>query len=168
MTQRRKFKESGASFDWAFLFYWMMATTLGWILGGIVFSSLQELSSGLFVAFFQWLVLLGRIDKAWRWLLFSTVGWVIGWIIAFLTVPAGLELVTAMIIGATLGVAQWFILRQVFHWSGWWIAISVVAWSTGMALLPGFLMTGATTGLITGIAMELLLRYGRQPIQNLT
>ena len=168
MSATRKERESRASFDWAFLFFWMMATTLGWILGGVFFSGLSELGSGLFVAFFQWFVLLSRIDKAWRWILFSTVGWVIGWLIAFLAVPAGLELVTAMIIGATLGVAQWFILRQVFHWSGWWIAISVVAWSTGMALFPGFLLTGATTGLITGIALELLMRYGRRNIQTLT
>lgn len=145
-----------------------MATTLGWILGGIVFSGLQELSSGLFVAFFQWAVLLGRLDKAWRWILAGAMGWVIGWIIAYLIAPAGLEIVTAMIIGAVLGMAQWFILRQEFRWAGWWIVISMVAWSTGIALFPGFLMTGVTAGLVTGIALELLLRFGHRKITTIT
>ena len=163
MSATRKERESRASFDWAFLFFWMMATTLGWFLGGVFFSGLSELGSGLMVGFFQWFVLLGRIDKAWRWILFSTVGWVIGWLIAYLVVPAGLEIVSAMIIGAGTGLAQWLILRQEFHWAGWWVIISIVAWSTGIALLPGLLLTGTMAGLITGIAMQLFFQYARRP-----
>lgn len=136
-----------------------MATSLGWILGGILFAGLQDLGSGLVVAIFQWFVLLGRIEKAWRWILFSTVGWVVGWLIAYPIVPVGLELISAMIIGGATGLSQWLILRQEFDWSGWWPIISIVAWSTGMVLLPGVLMTGTMAGLITGVALGILIRF---------
>lgn len=164
MSQEHKYQKNSSFFDWAFLFLWMMATTLGWILGGILFTGLQELGSGLVVSIFQWFVLLGRIEKAWRWILFSTIGWVVGWLIAYPIVPAGFELANAMIIGAGAGLAQWLILRQAFHWSGWWVIISIMAWSTGIGLLPGAFLTGTLAGLITGTALGILIRFPKTNI----
>jgi xanthine/uracil permease len=51
------------------------------------------------------------------------------------------------------------ILRREAHWSVWWIVISNVGWTTGMALLPGLILTGVMVGAVTGIALELLLPY---------
>ena len=82
-----------------------------------------------------------------------------------IVIPNSIEFVAGLIVGLTTGIAQWLILRCEVHWAGWWIIINVVGWTTGMALLPGFLLTGAMTGAITGYALELLLRYPK-PIET--
>ena len=56
-----------------------------------------------------------------------------------------------------MGIAGWIVLRRQVHWAGWWIMLSIVGWTTGLALLPGFLSTGATAGALTGIALVFLL-----------
>jgi hypothetical protein len=63
-----------------------------------------------------------------------------------------------MMIGFTTGAAQWFILRGEIRWSGWWIAVSAVAWAVGISVLPGVMLPGTMAGLIIGIGLELLLR----------
>jgi hypothetical protein len=62
-----------------------------------------------------------------------------------------------MLIGVTTGAAQWLILRGEIRWSGWWIAVSAVAWAVGISVLPGVMLSGTMAGLITGIGLELLL-----------
>ena len=67
--------------DWAFWFYWIMATTLGWLVGWLIPSVIPVVVSGVAVGAFQWAVLFKRIHKAWRWLLLSSLGWVLGYIL---------------------------------------------------------------------------------------
>lgn len=85
-----------------------------------------------------------------------------------IVIPNSIEFVAGLVVGLTTGIAQWLILRHEVYWAGWWIIINVVGWTTGMALLPGFLLTGAMTGAITGFAMELLLRYPKPGATNFT
>jgi hypothetical protein len=66
---------------------------------------------------------------------------------------------SGVVIGTMTGLAQWVILRKEVHWAGWWIVISALAWTTGLALIPGVLTSGVMPGAITGIALELLLRH---------
>jgi hypothetical protein len=163
----RSFAENPlATFDWAFWLFWMMATTLGWLAGRIFFAELSFLLPGLAIGFFQTLVLKGRIKGTWRWLLASAVGWVIGWLLAFWLTPSGsgnLEAwVAGSLTGLAVGFAEWLVLRRETRWAGWWILLSVVAWSSALAFLPGFLLTPIVAGGITGLALELLLR-NRKP-----
>jgi uncharacterized YccA/Bax inhibitor family protein len=59
------------------------------------------------------------------------------------------------------------VLRSELDWAGWWIVISVVAWTTGMALLPGVMLTGVMAGAITGLALILLIRFPKpQRVQD--
>ena len=73
--------------DWALWFYWIMATTLGWLVGALLFNGIPLVVSGVAIAAFQWSVLYKRIQKSWRWLVFSALGWIGGTIFLLLTVP---------------------------------------------------------------------------------
>jgi hypothetical protein len=146
-------------FDWVLWFQWIMATALGWILGRFLLPNLAIVAIGVALGILQWLVLQHRIQNAWRWIPATFLGWVLGSTLILAAPSQGVDFFAGMILGITIGVAQWLILRREVHWAGWWIVINVVAWTTGMALLPGLLSTGAMAGALTGIALELLLRY---------
>jgi hypothetical protein len=135
-----------------------MATTLGWFLGGLT-PGFPIITSGLLVGIFQWLVLQRRIDKSWRWVVATFIGWTAGFLIVFFGIPQPLLNVDGFVIGLTTGFAQWTILRGELHWSGWWIIFSIVGWTTGLTLLPGVMLTGTMAGVLTGLALEILLRH---------
>jgi hypothetical protein len=146
------------SIDWALWFFWIMATTLGWLLGGLIVSGLTIVISGALVGVFQWLVLQDRIAHPWRWIVFTFCGWTIGYLIIFIASPREFKMFDGMLIGFTTGVAQWMILRHELHWAGWWIIFTVIGWTTGLTILPGIMLTGTLSGVMTGLALEILLR----------
>ncbi len=158
---RRRFSNPRNGFDWAFLFYWLIGTTFGWMIADL-FPGLSILAAGLTVGFFQAVILYQRIDKAWRWALASTIGWIAGGLLSFLIVPAGLEIIEGILIGLAVGLAQWTVVHSSHTWAAWWPMISLIGWTTGISLLPGQLMTGTMAGLITGVALEFVLRYPKK------
>ena len=62
------------------------------------------------------------------------------------------------LLGGLVGLVQWTILRKETEWAGWWIVISIMAWTTGLTLLPGLLSSGALSGAITGLSLVILFR----------
>lgn len=146
------------SFDWALWFFWIMAVTWGWLLGGFLLPGLTLVISGFMVGVFQWLVLQGRIAQPWRWIVATSIGWIAGYFLTLFLLPQGLEVFEGLILGLTTGTAQFLILRQEFHWAGWWIIFSIIGWTTGLTLLPGILLTGTMAGALTGLCLEILLR----------
>jgi hypothetical protein len=142
-------------------FQWIMATTLGWLLGRFLLPNLSIVTIGLGLGVLQWLVLLHRLRRAWWWIIATALGWMCGMAVGYAVVPGMLDLFAGLLVGAAMGIAQWLILRRELHWAGWWIAISVVGWSTGMTLMPGVLITGVMAGALTGIALVLLMRFPR-------
>lgn len=159
-------KQSILTFDWALVFYWMMATTSGWLFGWLLLPAIALVTAGVGIGVMQCLVLYRRIPKAWRWILVTAVGWMAGLAIVLLLVPAGMGLLYGIVIGAATGTAQWALLRREVHWAGWWIAVSALAWAIGLSLapasgsavLPRIMLSGVMPSLITGITLELLLR----------
>lgn len=147
------------SLDWALWFLWIMATTLGWILGRFLLPNLAFVTVGIGLAILQWLVLQHRIRKSWRWMVATALGWLLGSTLILAFPPEGMDFLAGIIIGITTGTAQWLVLRSELDWAGWWIVISVVAWTTGMALLPGVMLTGVMAGAISGLALILLIRF---------
>jgi hypothetical protein len=145
--------------DWALWFYWIMATTLGWLVGNLLFSGIPLVISGVAIAVFQWSVLYKRIQKSWRWLVFSALGWVVGIILLVITAPEQMGVLAGPFLGAILGVVQWLILRNELEFAGWWIPISIIAWTTGLTLMPGLLTAGALPGALTGLTLVILFRY---------
>ncbi len=159
-----KGEEERTAFDWGFLFQWMVATTMGWILGRILMPALALVLTGLCIAVLQWLILQSRISRDVQWLVLSIAGWSAGGLFVLLVVPVELEIFTGPALGAASGFAQWLVLRREVHWAGWWLVIVPLAWTTGLSVLPGILLTGVMVGVLTGIAFELLLRNPR-PVQ---
>ena len=135
-----------------------MAASLGWFLGGFI-PGMPGITSGILVGIFQWLVLAQRIEKSWRWMLVTIPGWISGFLISFLLVPAEWVIIEGLLIGFFTGVAQWFILRHEIQWSGWWIVFCLLGWTTGIAFLPGSILTGTAAGVLTGIALVILLQH---------
>ena len=145
--------------DWALWFYWIMATTLGWLLGSILFSGIPVVVSGVAIAALQWAVLYKRIHKAWRWGFQSSLGWIAGYILLIVIFQENMEFLAGPVLGAAVGVVQWFLLRKEVDWAGWWIIISIIAWTTGLTLMPGLLSSGALPGALTGLALVILFRF---------
>ena len=148
--------------DWALWFYWIMATTLGWLLGSSLFRGIPIIISGAVIAAFQWTVLYKRTQKAWRWIVWSSVGWITGYILYILLLSAISEFLLGPVIGVAVGITQWFILRTEVNWAGWWIIFSILGWTTGFTLLPGMLTTGALPGALTGLTLVILFRFSPQ------
>lgn len=135
-----------------------MASTWGWLLGGLILPGVTMIIAGVLVGAFQWLVLQGRLAHAWRWIVATSAGWIIGYLITLLMLPQEFEFLQGMIIGLTTGIAQWMILRREFHWAGWWIIFSTMGWITGLTLLQGVLLSGTMSGALSGLCLEILLR----------
>lgn len=154
MSDRKAF-----SIDWSLWFQWLMATSIGWVLGRFLLPNLAFVVIGLAMGILQWLILQRRLQNAWWWILATTLGWMVGSIIIILLLPEGMDFTAGLILGLTMGSAQWLVLRQEIHWSGWWIVINIIAWTSGFALLPGIILSGVIAGLITATALELLFRY---------
>ena len=145
------------SFDWALWFLWIMATTLGWLVTNFLAIGVSYIAAGFAISLLQGFVLQNRISHTFRWVTAGTIGWAIGWLIVLFAVPSGLEIINGLVVGLAMGIAGWLVLRREVHWAGWWIIMSIVGWTTGLALLPGFLSTGSMAGALTGIALVLLL-----------
>lgn len=156
-------EQGRVAFDSALWFQWIMATTLGWLLGTMIFPGLEATGAGVGVGVLQWPILYRRSPRAWRWPLVTAAAWTGGSILLRVAVSPELQfLLAGLILGPIVGLAQWLVIRERVRWAGWWIVISIIAWITGLTLMPGILTTGAMVGALTGIALSLLLPDPRQ------
>jgi len=144
-------------FDAVFWFQWILATTMGWVLGSTFFPVMGIIAGGIGTGLLQWPILYRRLDQAWLWPLSGAAGWVLGWLVALALVPADFGFLAGLIAGACAGTAQWLYLRHRLRWTGWWIPVSALAWTSALSIVPGVLMTGVTVGAMTGLALDLLL-----------
>lgn len=151
-------QQARTPFDWGFVFLWIVATSMGWVLGRVLMPALSLVMTGVAMAILQWLVLQSRIVRHVHWLALSVAGWAAGGLFVLVAVPIELDVLTGPAFGAATGFAQWLVLRREVHWSGWWLVVMPLAWTTGLSVLPGILLTGVMAGLLTGIALALLLR----------
>ena len=150
------------SLDWALWFYWIVATTSGWLIGNLFFGGIPIIISGVLIAAMQWAVLYKRIIPSWHWFVLSSFAWIVSIIVMVLFLPEA-NLLTGPLLGGVLGVTQWLILRKTFNWAGWWIVISILAWTTGLTLMPGLLTSGTLPGALTGITLVIFFRFSFTP-----
>jgi hypothetical protein len=146
-------------FDWALWFQWIMANALGWILGRFLMPNLAIVTIGIALGILQWLVLQRRIRNSWWWIPATTLGWISGSALILIALPQGMDVFSGCFLGLTTGAAQWLILRRQYYWAFWWIVINLIAWFTGMGLIPGLFSTGSIAGALSGVALLLLLHY---------
>ena len=100
------------SFDWAFWFLWVMATTLGWLLGWLLLPGIALLAAGIGAGFMQWLILQQRISQPVRWFWSTAAGWGVGCLVVLFGLPADLDMFSGVLLGLAVGTAQWIILRN--------------------------------------------------------
>ncbi len=147
------------SLDWQLWFYWIMATTLGWLLGNLLFSGIPVVIAGAGIAAFQWAVLTRRLPKAWHWLTYAFSGWFAGYLAAVLIFRQDAAFWSGPLIGLSVGISEWIYLRDKLDLAWWWIPISILAWTTGLSILPGALTSGALPGALTGLALVILFHH---------
>jgi len=149
-----------ASMGWQFWLQWLVATSVSWVGGTILYHTLGlallggvgEVAGntilGLLIGTGQWLVLRRWLDRAGWWalaaaggnLLAASVGVgsqaVLGENVGGLILTIGLGLVP--------GVLQWLVLRQQVARAGWWVLASTV-------LGFGAILAGVAAGFGVGL-----------------
>jgi len=151
--------------DWALLGQWILASTLGWVVGWILSG---DVGVGTVVGITQWLVLRREIGRAGWWILATAVGWTLGWavVMAGVIVPPQPDLAGSMlagaIIGLIVGLSQWLVLRLAVDQAGWWVLASTIGWAVAMTGMIGWTLSGAAAGALTGLMLDWLLRFPRQ------
>ena len=125
---------------------------------GLLFAS-AGIIIGMTVGFGQWLLLHAWIRGAGRWILVTTIGLGLGstvgqMVLSSILMPCSpgtyvgvdrsvcfnIPLITLLyalcgaIGGATIGIAQWVILRKRVRHAGWWIPANLIGWATGVVL----------------------------------
>jgi len=160
------------------------------MLGLMVLAGVTE---GALLGFAQSLVLRRYLHEMarWEWVLATAVAagvaWTIGMMPSTVRDLAAIDPIVlaigAVLLGpvfvASIGLAQWVVLRRYIQKAGWWVLANAIAWPlgvavpfAGLAMLPeavpvavrvvvgvvsGVLM-GVVVGAITGVALAWLLR----------
>ncbi len=179
--------------DWGLALQWVMATTAGWVVGFAACEALKAILEflahpptdgaviGLSVGIAQWLVLRRRINRAGWWILASIVGFGVGkdvgdMVAQAVSVAAGLGL-AGIVIGISLGLSQWLVLRRHVPDAHWWIWATAIAWTLGWSIInsvdnegpggsPGMAFVigaigAAAAGVVTAASLVWLLRRSR-------
>jgi len=178
---------------WVFWVMWVLANSVAWILGMAVFWILSFILDPLLQGPFNVLgwgavgALIGTFFGVNHWFLFRPLGnetigkwahwWfiatIIGWGIAIavmVSIGSGEELgfaVLGAIIGISVGIPQWFVLRPYAQRAEWWGLCNTVGWILGLGLIDwidqaiGFFLAGVVSGAVTGAIMIWFLRNPR-------
>ena len=178
-----------AQVGWGFWVWWVLATFVGSVVGvvvgvavlGPVLGAVGLAGAGVM----QWLVLRQQLSQSGWWILASSVGLAIGLVVGVAVSAAGGDdaaaaVVSLAVLGVSVGIAQWLVLRRQVSRAGWWILVNVVGLAVGLAAtlvvfgvgdgngggaVTGALqdaifgaVIGAVVGAITGGVMVWLLR----------
>jgi len=128
----------------------------------VLFGTIASTSIWASVGIAQWLVLRWRqVPRASLWVLATAVGGAVGGLVSGVVTP-GATGIGGDVLGASVGVAQWLVLRR---WqvprAGWWVLTITVSLAAHQLLPSGPVTTAfnlAGYGAITGGVMVWLLR----------
>jgi hypothetical protein len=179
--------------DWGLGLGWILATTLGWLVGFAICEALKSfldsLSAdgaviGISIGISQWFVLRRRIDGAAWWIPASIVGYAIGKFAADAVIQAETGMLgvvlSGVVIGIAAGFAQWVVLVRHVSRAELWVVASALGWAVGWTVISAVdeavvgptasaYFIGATgaaaAGVITGVALAWLLRL-RPPLDG--
>ena len=140
--------------------------------------------AGSVAAVFQWLILRPYVSRGIHWVPASAAGALLGLQIRGSLIAS--NLVYLILEGALLATVQWLVLRRQVVRAGWWIPTSALGWLIGaLVIFPGWTLwdgvhdklneemarilfhvippalAGLACGVVTGIALFLLLKRSR-------
>lgn len=170
-TMNRRQAQIGRSF-WL---QWLLATSLGWAIGGVALSVcigglgdqlgnvVGDAALGLMAGITQWLILRQWLEKAEWWILASAGGFLLAAGVGeYLLQPTLGEnmggLLLTIGLGLVPGILQWLFLRRQVARAGWWALASTVlvfiSFLAGVATVSGTRMQVGTLafGAVVGIA----------------
>ena len=102
---------------------------------------------GLLIGVLQYELLRRYLPRMGWWVLATTGGWLLG--VLLITIPGWLNWTDGsfnldlafILMGMTIGVGQWLLVRRRLSRAGWWIGANVVGWG-----LLGLVTAGNTLG----------------------
>jgi hypothetical protein len=144
---------------------------------------------GLLAGFLQYLLLRRHLPRMGWWVAGTTSGLLLGFVgsrLLFSTLHSTLDsmwfgILMTVVIGGTMGLVQWLVLRQSLRHAAWWILANVLGWGVvgwGAATLSNQMVIHAVgillvPGIATSVALWLLLDQlprredsGRNPPPN--
>ena len=143
-------------------------------LSGALTGFLFGAMSGLIIASLQWFVLKSWTPNARLWIPLNAVGFGLVHAVGDAVPYIPMVLVVG---GIIVGLAQYIALRHALSRAIVWILIAAVAWFLGFQLgfaLPGgaggynLVVAALTNGVITGLALRLLIAHNLAVPENLT
>jgi len=175
--------------SWRFWLFWMLAF-IAFPIGGLfatvmvgpvttaIRAILAGAITGIVLGLIQWFVLKGSISLSMiGWILATGAGMAVGLGLSVGLLGSEMSdnnlLWRAAITGMCIGIAQWFLFRNIFPQSVIWIAVIALGWaagwfvtrSAGVDLSPKWSVFGATGALtfqlITGLALYFLMRLSQ-------
>lgn len=167
------------TWNWNLFFRWLLAHACIWwfILGLLAWRADKAIAwflFGLILGGTQWLVLRRYSTRGgWWWVVATTAGWLVGRMPFFLvTITFNWPVVGWAIMGALIGLGQWFIVRRIVAQAYWWVLANVVAMVAGRMVVQSVInavgftqgwgdswfLAGAIYGGITGIVLIYLMR----------
>ncbi len=109
------------------------------------------------------------VRKAGWWILATAIGWSIGFIVG-LELTSGYSVtdkqavIIFIVLGASLGLTQWLVIRSQVQYAGWWIFANTTIWSfSGFAgisiitIVNGASITISSSAVLTSIATFLIV-----------
>ena len=157
-------KVKGSQVGWVFWLQWVLASTVGVVVGLVTGAVLVVLEPdpygvprepvgyglvgivlGIAVGVLQWLVLRRRVSGAGWWVLASAAGgYGIVQAVPHMFSPSlsfGALLSYTPVValgGAVTGTLQWLVLRGQVSRAGWWVLASTVGWALGVTVARQF------------------------------
>ena len=133
--------------------------------------------AGLFMGFLQYGLLRRYLPRMGWWVIATIGGWLMGGLL--ILIPSWLNWISPApkntyalfgIIGLSIGVAQWLLLRLRLARAGWWIAANVVGWGMIGLITPnstlsqfGLFIVGFLPACTTAAMLALLMNKVPQP-----
>lgn len=130
---------------------------------------------GLVFGFLQYVLLRRHLPRMGWWIIGTTLSWSLGLIgsrVLYSTVDVTLdqsviwiEVLLTALIGGSMGLAQWLVLRQRVPRSAWWIIANLIGWGVvgwGAATVTTRMVILAVSiilvpGIVTGVTLWWLL-----------
>lgn len=125
---------------------------------------------GLLTGLLQYRLLRRYLPHMGWWVLATTGGWLLGALLILISgwlnfwTYESFDIDLAFIVmGLSIGVGQWLLLRRLLPWAGWWVGANVVGWGllglvTGDSLDQfGLLALGFLPACVTAVMLALLM-----------